>query len=139
MKLCVGVGKEPNTLRYKLCPVHRIVKDGWIQTGDIIDGTGANSMAVLNDSGKVPDESFTADFGFAHGGMVGFANDGSHSSGSQFFITMGPCEWMNHNFVGVGKVLQGFQVLRTLNTLSTNNQKPVKNIIIEDCGMAVFD
>mmetsp|Transcript_14228 Transcript_14228/g.23679 ORF Transcript_14228/g.23679 Transcript_14228/m.23679 type:complete len:298 (+) Transcript_14228:85-978(+) len=134
MKLCEGVGKGPHAMHYKGCAVHRIVKDGWIQTGDIIDGSGANSAAVLDMTEIVPDESFSVDFGFFAGGVVGFANDGAHSSGSQFFITMGPCEWMNGNFVGIGRVLQGFQTLRNLNIQPTNNQRPSGNIIIESCG-----
>jgi peptidyl-prolyl cis-trans isomerase-like 6 len=135
MKLCVGVEVEGKTIQYKGCPIHRIVKDGWIQCGDVINGTGANSMSVTDVAGIVPDESFTVDFGFQCGGIVGFANNGAHSSGSQFFITTGPCEWMNHNFVGVGRVLQGFHVLRTLNQVQCSNQRPHKNITILSCGI----
>ncbi|KAJ1432658.1 cyclophilin-like domain-containing protein [Ochromonadaceae sp. CCMP2298] len=132
--LCEGVGIDPNVISYKNCRVHRIVKNGWIQTGDVIDGSGANSTAVLDLTEIVPDESFSVDFGFFAGGVVGFANDGSHSSGSQFFITMGPAEWMNKNFVGIGRVLQGFSTLRQLNIQPTSNQSPVGNLVIEDCG-----
>jgi peptidyl-prolyl cis-trans isomerase-like 6 len=138
-KLCMGIGVGTDAKHYKGCPIHRLVKDGWIQCGDMVDGSGANSSAALDTSGAVPDESFTLDFGFFAGGVVGFANEGAHSSGSQFFITMGPCEWMNHNFVGVGRVLQGFHVLRSLNQLATSNQRPVKNVTIQSCGITPID
>ena len=134
-KLCIGVGSGAHGVHYRGCPIHRVVKDGWLQCGDTIDGSGGNSSAILDISGIVPDESFTLDFGFIAGGIVGFANSGAHTSGSQFFITTGPCEWMNHNFVGVGRVLQGFNVLRTLNHVTTSNQRPVKNIVIQSCGV----
>jgi peptidyl-prolyl cis-trans isomerase-like 6 len=135
LKLCEGAKIGDQLLQYKGSPIHRLVKDGWIQCGDLVDGSGANSSAVLDATQLVPDESFTLDFGFPAGGVVGFANSGSHSSGSQFFITMGPCEWMNHNYVGVGRLLQGFSVLRTLNQLATSNQRPVRSITVANCGV----
>lgn len=134
-RLCMGMGSGDHAMHYKGSPIHRLVKDGWLQCGDIVDGSGANSTAALETSDIVPDESFTLDFGFIPGGVVGFANSGSHTSGSQFFITTGPCEWMNHNFVGVGRIIQGFSVLRMLNQLPTANQRPVKNITIQSCGI----
>lgn len=127
-------GTAGKKLQYKDCPVHRIVKDGWLQSGDVIDGSGRNSITATGEI--LPDESFTMDFGFPHGGIVGFANSGPHSSGSQFFITLGPCKWMNHQFVGIGRVVQGYNVVRALNTVPTSNQKPIKNIIIAECGIA---
>lgn len=135
--LCIGTDRNSKKLHYKNCPIHRIVKDGWIQTGDIIDGSGLNSCAVIdNTEDYVPDESFTLDFDFSHGGIVGFANNGAHSSGSQFFITMGPCNWMNKKYVGVGRVVQGYEIIKALNTIPVANQKPIKNILISSCGMA---
>lgn len=135
VKLCEGVLVGDKLVSYNGSPIHRVVKDGWIQCGDLVDGTGANSFAVLDSTQIVPDESFTLDFGAPPGGVVGFANAGAHSSGSQFFITAGPCEWMNHSYVGVGRILQGYSVLRTLNKLATSNQRPVKDITIQTCGV----
>eukprot|EP01037_Dinobryon_pediforme_P046368 gene46368-59593_t len=54
--------------------------------------------------------------------VVGYANSGPHCNGSQFFITLGPCDWMNQKFVGFGRVIQGFSALKTLNSLRTSNQ-----------------
>lgn len=81
------------------------------------------------------DESFTLDFGFPHGGIVGYANEGPHSNRSQFFITLGPCPWMNHKFVGVGRVLQGYEVLKRLNEIPTSNQVPTRLVKITECGL----
>ena len=60
-----------------------------------------------------------------------------HSNGSQFFITLRGCEWMNNGFVGVGRVIQGYNSLRLLNSIVTTNQKPSKLIVIDDCGLEV--
>ena len=84
----------------------------------------------------IQDESFSLDFGLAVSGVVGYANSGPHSNGSQFFITLGPCDWMNQKFVGFGRVIQGFSALRLLSSLKTSNQVPDKNIFISACGIA---
>lgn len=88
---------------YEGTSIHRIVKNGWIQCGDVVDGTGKNSVAALP---GVPDECFSIDFGHKLGGIVGYCNDGPHTNGSQFFITLGPSAWMNKKFVAIGRVLQ---------------------------------
>lgn len=131
IKLCLSTEKQK---QYVTCPIHRIVKNGWFQTGDIIDGSGKNSLAIINSSGYVQDESFSVDFGFKLGGVVGYANSGPHSNGSQFFVTLGPAEWMNNNFLGIGRVIQGFSVLKEINGVTCSNQVPTKNIIVTSSG-----
>lgn len=135
MSLCVGIKNvEGNSLSYVKCPIHRIVKDGWFQCGDIIDGSGANS-ATINDN-YLPDECFTADFGSDFGGVLGLANTGPHSNGSQFFITLGPCEWMNNQYVGIGRVVSGYKVLQDINSASVSaTQRPDPQIYIKTCSM----
>lgn len=132
MKLCKGAAYS-----YKDCPIHRIVKDGWFQSGDVIDGSGANSVAVLDTTGIVPDESFSVDFSLATGGIVGYANSRPHSNGSQFFVTLGPCGWMNNKFVGIGRVLQGFSTLRSMNVVPVENQSPSLEIVVDACGVEI--
>jgi cyclophilin family peptidyl-prolyl cis-trans isomerase len=131
IKLCTFGCRD----HYVHSPVHRIVKGGWVQCGDVLDGSGLNSKAATA-SGFVPDESFSVDFGNRLGGTVGFANSGPHSSASQFFITLGPCEWMNNSFVGIGRVVQGYRALRYLNQVETNNQVPASPIEVDSCGLA---
>lgn len=132
-----GAGRKAPLLQYKNCPIHRLVKDGWMQCGDVMDGTGENSSAVLDPSGTVADESFSVDFGSPLGGILGLANNGAHTNGSQFFITLGPCEWMNSKFVGIGRVVQGFDVLRAVNKIPTQNQKPTRKIVVDTCGKSL--
>lgn len=35
-------------------------------------------------------------------GMVGFANKGRHTNGSQFYITLQPTKWMDTKYVAFG-------------------------------------
>eukprot|EP00597_Dinobryon_sp_UTEXLB2267_P009098 CAMPEP_0170092058 /NCGR_PEP_ID=MMETSP0019_2-20121128/25500_1 /TAXON_ID=98059 /ORGANISM="Dinobryon sp., Strain UTEXLB2267" /LENGTH=248 /DNA_ID=CAMNT_0010312257 /DNA_START=14 /DNA_END=757 /DNA_ORIENTATION=+ len=87
IKLCTaGTAKH-----YLNCPIHRMVKNGWFQCGDVVDGSGKYSCAATTKT--IQDESFSIDFGLSVGGVVGYSNSGPHSSGSQFFVTLGPCEW----------------------------------------------
>lgn len=137
--LCTGTtipGMGYNKFSYKNCPVHRIVKHGWLQTGDIVDGSGKNSVCAFGPEETVPDECFSVDFGFPHGGVVGFANTGAHSSRSQFFITLGPSAWMNQKFQGFGRVIQGLRTLHALNGVTTSNHTPTRRVVILDCGVA---
>jgi len=122
--------------QYRDCPVHRIVKNGWIQTGDVVDGTGKNSICAFGSADTIPDECFSVDFGFPQGGIIGYANEGAHSSRSQFFITLGPCAWMNHKYQGFGRIIQGFKTLEKLNQVPVSNQTPINKVKILDCRPA---
>lgn len=139
MKLCtgeVGVLEDTKTkLHYLNCPIHRIVPGGWLQCGDIVDGSGSNSIAATGgDLHKIRDENLSVDFSEKLGGIVGFSTSSVHSNGSQFFITLGSCPWMNNKFVGVGRVVRGFKTLQQISMEETKNQKPVKSIFISSCG-----
>ena len=37
-------------------------------------------------------------------GIVGMANKGRHTNGSQFYITLQECNWMNSKYVAFGYV-----------------------------------
>ena len=135
-KLCSGElgATEMAKLHYQGCPVHRVVPGGWLQAGDIVLGDGSGSWAAVGKEGKVQDESFVCDFSSPLGGMVGFSTSQAHSIGSQFFITLGACDWMNGDYVGVGRVIQGFETLRRISACQTTNQKPDPSIIVAKSG-----
>jgi cyclophilin family peptidyl-prolyl cis-trans isomerase len=137
MKLCVGAGISSSgaQLCYASCPIHRIVPGGWLQCGDIVDGSGANSISASGDSQPVGDESFAVDFGNVDGGVVGYSSSAPHENGSQFFVTFAACEWMQNSFVGFGRIVVGNSILRRLENEKTRNQKPERTIIISECGI----
>lgn len=125
IKLCIE--------SYRNCPIHRIVENGWLQSGDIVDGSGQHSQSSSGD--PIPDESFSVEFGNKLGGIVGYVSSGPHSNGSQFFITLGACEWMNCTRVGFGRVIQGYDILNKLNHISVRNQRPNPKVYIAECGL----
>ena len=144
LKLCSGEKGEvivdestgvTAKLHYEGNPVHRVVKGGWIQCGDVVDGSGLNSFAAVEETGKFRDESFSVDFGAEMGGIVGYSTKAPHSNGSLFFITLGSCDWMNNKSVGFGRVVQGFTVLKEIEVAQMKNERPTSpSILITSCG-----
>ena len=63
------------------------------------------------------------------------ANAGSHTNGSQFFITFKKTDWLNNKHVVFGKVVQGLEVLDKIEAMGTPNGKPKKPVIIYNCGV----
>lgn len=53
---------------------------------------------------------------------VGMVNKGPHSTGSQFFITLGPTPWLQGWMAQIGLVSQGFAVLERLQAVETDDQ-----------------
>ncbi|KAM7255875.1 hypothetical protein ACFE04_011616 [Oxalis oulophora] len=80
---------------------HRILKGFLVQGGDPTgSGTGGESIY----GGYFPDE-FHSRLRFNHRGLVACANAGSsHSNGSQFFISLDRCDWLDKKNTIFGKV-----------------------------------
>jgi peptidyl-prolyl cis-trans isomerase SDCCAG10 len=66
---------------------HRLVPGFIIQGGDPT-GTGSGGISALNDGEPFEDE-FHSRLKFNRRGLLGMANEGKDSNGSQFFITLG--------------------------------------------------
>lgn len=140
IKLCTGEAgaTEEAKLHYVGCPVHRVVPGGWIQCGDIVAGTGKSSLSAIGDNGRLADETLTCDFSEPLGGIVGYSTSEPHSIGSQFFITLGKCDWMNGCFEGFGRVIQGYSTLKAIETAPLLNQRPAQSIVVAEAGKVVF-
>lgn len=132
--LCSGVnGKSEATgssLHYKGTKIHRVVKDGWIQGGDLAkDGSASECIW----GGFFPDESFTTTHDEV--GMVGMSSNGAHSNGSQFYITLKPLPSLDGKRVVFGKVRSGRAVLDWINNAAVSVQRPTKKISVKDSGI----
>ena len=103
--LCTGEkgrsAKTSHNLHYKNQIFHRVVPNGWIQGGDIWMGKGNGGESAFGD--LFEDESYA----ILHDkrGIVGMANNGRHTNGSQFYITLQPTAWMDKKYVAFGFVL----------------------------------
>ena len=58
-----------------------------------------------------------------------------NSNGSQFFITLKDCPWLNEKHVVFGQVIKGMDVVKEVEKVETDGQdKPKVNVVIENCG-----
>ncbi len=86
---------------------HRVLPGFIAQSGDPTGtGMGSPGYAFAN---EVSD-----DLNFDRAGLVGMANTGPDTNGSQFFITYAPEEQFNGSYTIFGEVIEGMDVLESL-------------------------
>ena len=80
--------------------VHRVIPDFMIQTGDAENGDGTGGSPL----GAFPD-AFDPLLTFDGPGVLAFANSGSDTSDSQFFITAAATSWLNGGYFIFGQMV----------------------------------
>ncbi|CEM08015.1 unnamed protein product [Vitrella brassicaformis CCMP3155] len=130
LKLVEGQGVKGG---YKGCLVHRVLPDGWIQSGDIVDGSGANSVSASGDN--LPEESYAIDH--SQPGILGMCNRGPHSNtiGSQFYITLRDLSFLDGKTVAIGRVVSGMRTVRRIAKLPCANERPTTAVVITECSV----
>jgi cyclophilin family peptidyl-prolyl cis-trans isomerase/protein-disulfide isomerase len=86
---------------------HRVIPGSYAQSGDP-SGTGYGTP------GYAFKDEISPDLKFDKAGVVGMANAGSGSNGSQFFITMGAMPDLDGKYTIFGQVVQGMDVVNSL-------------------------
>ena len=136
--LCTGEFGESEhseySLRYQNSVLHRVVPKGWIQGGDIWMKRGDGGEAIYGP--LFEDENFAIKHDKR--GIVGMANKGRHTNGSQFYITLQPAKWMDTQYVAFGQVVEGTETLAAIEKVDVMNQRPLKDVTITDCGIQTF-
>ena len=109
---------------YDGCIFHRIIKEFMIQTGDPT-GTGRGGDSIYGDYFK---DELHSRIKFNHRGQVAMANAGAKdTNGSQFFITLDRCDWIERKHTIFGKVT-GHTIYNALQIaeLETEGDRPVE-------------
>ena len=131
--LCTGEGEccPGDVVSYRNTVIHRIVASGWIQGGDIHGGSGASGSSIYGDTFE--DECFALKHDTS--GILGMVNQGPNTNSSQFYVTLKAAPWMNKQYVAFGRVVEGSRLLKKLEELETYNERPQKEVVIQQCGV----
>ncbi|GKZ52380.1 peptidyl-prolyl cis-trans isomerase cpr6 [Aspergillus niger] len=130
-----GMGKQGKPLHFKGSIFHRVIKQFMIQGGDFTAFNGTGGESIYGE--KFPDENF--DLKHDRPFLLSMANSGPGTNGSQFFITTVPTPHLDGKHVVFGEVINGKSVVRKVENMSTQADKPTTDVTIVDCGELTGD
>ncbi|KXS98976.1 hypothetical protein AC578_4976 [Pseudocercospora eumusae] len=129
-QLCTG---EHDGLSYDKVPFHRVIDEFMIQGGDIVKGDGTGVTSIY--AGQAFEDENLNWREMDAAGLVASANSGKHTNGSQFFITLEPCEHLNGKHTIFGRLVSGEDTLRRISQVAVDkNDRPVEPVLVARCG-----
>lgn len=104
---------------------HRVIDNFMIQGGDPT-GTGMGGPGY-----KIKDE-FSSKLTHSGAGILSMANSGPNTGGSQFFITLRDCPWLDGKHAVFGKVTKGIDVIYKIGKVKTDgSDRPISDVTIK--------
>ena len=104
-----------------------------LQGGDIVHGNGTGGDCIYG--AKHFEDEWTNGY-IAHSVpfLLSCANAGPNTNGSQFFITVGGCTWLDRKHVVFGAVEDGFSVVKEIENVGSGMGQPSQKVVIVNCG-----
>ncbi|MDH6627174.1 peptidylprolyl isomerase [Streptomyces sp. LBL] len=109
---------------------HRVIPEFMLQGGDFTKGNGTGGRSIYGD--KFPDENFQLKH--TKPGLLSMANAGKNTNGSQFFITTVVTSWLDGAHVVFGEVVEGLEIVKTIEGYGSQSGKTTKKITIAASG-----
>lgn len=125
-----GMATTNQSLHFKGSSFHRIIPGFMCQGGDFTRGNGTGGESIYGT--KFADENFI----LKHDGpgLLSMANAGPNTNGSQFFLTTDSTPWLDGKHVVFGRVIEGMDVVSTMQRVGSSSGQPSKPVVIDDCG-----
>jgi cyclophilin family peptidyl-prolyl cis-trans isomerase len=115
---------------YKSSGFHRVIPDFMLQGGDFTRHNGTGGKSIYGE--KFADENFNIKH--TKPGLLSMANCGPNTNGSQFFITTVVTSWLDGKHTVFGEVIEGMNVVKTIESQGTSSGTTRSTIKIADCG-----